>query len=203
MNLYRSCYWFLLSLGWFAEFCFLWEYYLFKIYSSSDRLSSAWRSWSKASRPTYTPGLVGLAQTNSLASWSLLHFRVKLFTLDQLFFSPDIEFHPLSCLEEQREPKSNLSSERLKMQVEQANELRSQLAPSLQHSMDLSREKGASIWLSALPLESHGFSLHKQAFWDALYLRYGWVFHFMNMILLCFFYITTIFYKVVFPFNAN
>ena len=40
--------------------------------------------------------------------------------------------------------------------------------------MDLSRQKGASIWLSALPLESHGFSLHKQAFWDALYLRYSW-----------------------------
>ena len=60
------------------------------------------------------------------------------------------------------------------MQVEQANDLRSQLAPSLQHSMDLSREKGASIWLSALPFQSHGFSLHKQAFRDALYLCYGW-----------------------------
>ena len=60
------------------------------------------------------------------------------------------------------------------MQVEQANDLRSQLAPSLQHSMDLSREKGASIWLSALPLESHDFSLHKQAFQDAPNLRYSW-----------------------------
>ena len=80
----------------------------------------------------------------------------------------------MSCLEEQRETKSNLLLERLKMQVEQANDLRSQVAPSLQHNMDLSREKRASIWLSPLPLESHGFSLHKQAFQDALYLRYDW-----------------------------
>ena len=41
--------------------------------------------------------------------------------------------------------------------------------------MDLSREKGASSWLTVLPLEEHHFSLHKQAFRDALALRYGWL----------------------------
>lgn len=40
--------------------------------------------------------------------------------------------------------------------------------------MDLSREKGASSWLTVLPLEEHGFTLHKGAFHDALALRYGW-----------------------------
>ena len=35
-------------------------------------------------------------------------------------------------------------------------------------------EKGASSWLTVLPLEEHHFSLHKQAFRDALALRYGW-----------------------------
>ena len=35
-------------------------------------------------------------------------------------------------------------------------------------------EKGASNWLSALPLREHGFALHKAAFRDALCLRYGW-----------------------------
>ena len=29
-------------------------------------------------------------------------------------------------------------------------------------------------WLTALPLEEHGFTLHKSAFRDALALRYGW-----------------------------
>ena len=36
-------------------------------------------------------------------------------------------------------------------------------------------EKGASSWLTVLPLEEHHFSLHKQAFRDALALRYGWL----------------------------
>ena len=40
--------------------------------------------------------------------------------------------------------------------------------------MTLAQEKGASNWLTALPIEEHGFTLHKGAFRDALSLRYGW-----------------------------
>jgi len=40
--------------------------------------------------------------------------------------------------------------------------------------MELAEEKGSSSWLSALPIEEHGFCLHKGAFTDALALRYGW-----------------------------
>ena len=40
--------------------------------------------------------------------------------------------------------------------------------------MDLASERGASNWLTALPIEEFGFSLHKGAFTDALALRYGW-----------------------------
>ena len=36
--------------------------------------------------------------------------------------------------------------------------------------MELASEKGASAWLTTLPLEDHGFSLHKHA----LCVRYGW-----------------------------
>ena len=38
----------------------------------------------------------------------------------------------------------------------------------------MSSEKGASSWLSVLPIEEHGFALHKEAFYDALCLCYGW-----------------------------
>ena len=122
--------------------------------------------------PIRLSGLGLLNPTHSLAD----HYSIFVLICSPLinFFSPEIEFHPLSCSEEQSKTKSNLLLERLKMQVEKANDLRSQLSPSLQHSMDLSREKGASIWLSVLPLESHVFSLHKQAFLEALYLCYGW-----------------------------
>ena len=41
-------------------------------------------------------------------------------------------------------------------------------------SIELASEKGAPTWLTTLPIRAHGFSLHKQAFWDALCVRYGW-----------------------------
>ena len=40
--------------------------------------------------------------------------------------------------------------------------------------MELAQKKGSSSWLSALPLEEYGLTLHKGAFRDALALRYGW-----------------------------
>jgi len=40
--------------------------------------------------------------------------------------------------------------------------------------MELASEKGASNWLTTLPIEEYGFSLHKGAFVDALALRYRW-----------------------------
>ena len=39
--------------------------------------------------------------------------------------------------------------------------------------MEFASEKGASSWLSAPPIEEHGFSLHKSAFHDAISLWYG------------------------------
>ena len=58
-----------------------------------------------------------------------------------------------------------------------ATELKSLLPSELQRAMDLSQEKGASIWLTVLPIEEFGFSLHKGAFRDALALRYNWPLH--------------------------
>ena len=55
-----------------------------------------------------------------------------------------------------------------------AMELNQLLPDTLQRAMDLASEKGASSWLTALPLSEHGFTLHKGAFQDALALRYGW-----------------------------
>ena len=40
--------------------------------------------------------------------------------------------------------------------------------------MQLAQEKGASSWLTSLPIEEFGFTLHKRAFQDALALRYNW-----------------------------
>ena len=40
--------------------------------------------------------------------------------------------------------------------------------------IDCAREPGALAWISAMPLEEHGFCLDKSSFRDALCLRYGW-----------------------------
>ena len=56
-----------------------------------------------------------------------------------------------------------------------ATQLRAMLPSNLQLAMDLCQEKGASSWLTVLPIEEYGFTLHKTAFRDALALRYGWL----------------------------
>ena len=58
--------------------------------------------------------------------------------------------------------------------VKTANNLKEVLDPSLKRAMDLAAEKGASNWLTTLPIEEFGFALHKGAFHDALALRYDW-----------------------------
>ena len=58
-----------------------------------------------------------------------------------------------------------------------ADQLKTSLPPDLQRAMVLAQEKGASNWLTTLPVEEFGFCLHKGAFRDALALRYGWPLH--------------------------
>jgi len=53
--------------------------------------------------------------------------------------------------------------------------LREDFDQSLRCAVDFASVKGASSWLTALPLQEHGFALHKSAFLDALALRYGWI----------------------------
>ena len=58
--------------------------------------------------------------------------------------------------------------------VAAAEQVMSKLTPMQQRSIKVASEKGASSWLVALPIQKHGFSLHKSTFRDALCLRYGW-----------------------------
>ena len=56
-----------------------------------------------------------------------------------------------------------------------AKEIQSSLSSSLKQCLEVAVEKGASTWLTVLPLKCHGFALHKGDFCDALCLRYGWL----------------------------
>ena len=47
--------------------------------------------------------------------------------------------------------------------------------PIHQHrAMEVSLEKGASIWLTSIPLVDEGYVISKNIFWDLICLRYGW-----------------------------
>ena len=93
---------------------------------------------------------------------------------------------PLTRLIEQQQPSlgqacdqvaancSAASSQRRKAINEAAASLRTTLSPPLQRTMDIYSDKGASHWLTVLPMTSHGFSLPKAAFRDALCMRYIW-----------------------------
>ena len=56
-----------------------------------------------------------------------------------------------------------------------ATQLRAMLPSNLQLVMDLYQAKGASSWLTVLPIEEYGFTLHKTAFRNVLAHRYGWL----------------------------
>ena len=70
--------------------------------------------------------------------------------------------------------KKETSKHHREKQQEEAIALRQTLPASLRKSLELASEKGASAWLTTLLLEEHGFSLHKQAFRDAICVHYGW-----------------------------
>ena len=74
----------------------------------------------------------------------------------------------------QLENKSTVVKQKRERLENEATSLYRQLSDELQRAVQLAKEKGASTWLTALPLSDHGFTLHKTAFHDALALRYGW-----------------------------
>jgi hypothetical protein len=57
-----------------------------------------------------------------------------------------------------------------------AVEVHVEVDKSTQRAMELAQEKGASIWLTTLPLQEHNFTLHKGPFResDTIASRYGW-----------------------------
>ena len=105
--------------------------------------------------------LGGLGLTNPVAT------AEEQQAASQLISAPLIERivcqdHCLAdCQAAQREAKARYRSHKRAKQKEDARTVQSQLPNSLKRCMELSQERGASTWLTALPIEDHGFALHK------------------------------------------
>ena len=70
--------------------------------------------------------------------------------------------------------KSEIQSSRREMVNKQAKDIKNILPENLKNPMELASEKGVSTWLTSLPMDEFGFTLHKGAFYDALPLCYDW-----------------------------
>ena len=82
--------------------------------------------------------------------------------------------YPGEAVYEQGKAKGKVRKMKCENSTQAAVSLKQSLSASLQRSMDLAQEKGASVWLTSLPIQEFGFALHKHAFQDALALRYNW-----------------------------
>ena len=81
---------------------------------------------------------------------------------------------PPEAKDEQLRARTDSRTLRRQRESSAASDLKERLPRNLQRALEISTEKGASSWLSTLPITEHGFALHKGAFRDALCLRYGW-----------------------------
>ena len=81
---------------------------------------------------------------------------------------------PLSASRPKSQQKRAVHQQHRNTSKESASVIRKSVPATLQRAMDLGQEKGASSWLTSLPLKKFNFVLHKGAFCDAVALRYGW-----------------------------
>ena len=154
-------------------------------------------SFRKASRQTMLPILTGISPPNDSVR-DLLGLPVRLgglglinpTKLSTLQYSASVRIstplkklildrnhdYSFDCIMSQVKAKSDTHKANYNYYTSEvsASALRGTVSTSLQRAMDLAQEKGASSWLTSLPLEEFGFSLHKGAFRDAIALRYGW-----------------------------
>ena len=73
-----------------------------------------------------------------------------------------------------KETKRRLKTEKEAALKQKATNLMETLPDNEARSFLTAQEKGASSWLSSPPIKALGYSLNKQEFRDAIYLRYGW-----------------------------
>ena len=120
------------------------------------------------------PKSVGIPDSTTTSDTEYTASRSVCKPLYNLILLHDSSY-PTEAIEQQVEAKKEVHSLKLKHSQGSAFNLRPQLANSTQRSLDLAQEKGASNWLTTLPIDENGFTLHKGAFRDAIALRYGWL----------------------------
>ena len=76
--------------------------------------------------------------------------------------------------EDQHKARQTVHQSNKEAEIARAEVIVKSIPSTQQRAVSLAQERGSSSWLTTLPIEEHGFALHKGAFRDALALRYGW-----------------------------
>ena len=118
-------------------------------------------------------GGLGLRHLAHSSDWD---FNASCQVADPLVSNIDSknETYYEEILAAQHMAKSSISRTKREDFSSKAEAIKANLPPQLKLAMTLASEKGASSWLTTLPLVEFGLSLHKGGFRDALCLRYGW-----------------------------
>ena len=69
---------------------------------------------------------------------------------------------------------ARMKAEKEESFIEELVQIKNSVPEQLKKCIDLACEKGAGVWLTALPLQNMGYVLNKQEFRDAVCLRYEW-----------------------------
>ena len=77
-------------------------------------------------------------------------------------------------VQKEKHTSFTLKQEKDKKNVAILSDLRSRMTREKIRGNDVAQLKGASAWLTALPVKDEGFVLNKREFFDALALRYRW-----------------------------
>jgi hypothetical protein len=83
-------------------------------------------------------------------------------------------FDPEDLREATKTIRAQLDCDQEQAHKEKFDQLYTVVSPMMQINLKVAREKGASSWVTALPLFDHETVLSKGEFIDAVYIRYGW-----------------------------
>ena len=86
---------------------------------------------------------------------------------------------------EMKKTEIEIAHERTESHEEKLALLRESMTLDQRKANELSCMKGASSWLTSLPLKAENFVLNKREFHDAIRLRYRWHLKFMPTICVC------------------
>ena len=112
-------------------------------------------------------GGLGLRNPAESAHNEFQSSRMVTDPLKKLILTKNSDFSH-ECLSAQLEAKLKIREQREQKAQNVAKELKTRLSESSRKAMDFASERGASTWLTSLPIREFGFCLHKSAFVDAI-----------------------------------